>query len=145
MARKLHDYVADQAADLADELAEALKHTAAPHYEAVDDKTLHDHTRRLVDAFVAALEHGPHSFVEYVRHMTEERISEGYYLAEIQTALSLLEGRVWRMVVAEAPVSELVSELGCVTMVVGQAKDELARVYLERLTACQAASAVERR
>ena len=141
MARKLHDYVADEAAHLADELAAALKHTASPHYEAIDDAKLHERSRRLVDAFVSALEHGPHSFVEYVRTMTEERISEGYFLAEIQTVLSMLEGRVWKMVVDEAPVSELVSDLGCVTTVVGKAKDELARVYLERLTACQAASA----
>lgn len=144
MARKLHDYVADQAADLANELAEALRHTASPHYETIEEAKLHERTQRLVDAFVVALEHGPHSFVDYVRQMTEERISEGYYLTEIQTVLSLLEGRVWRMVVAEAPVSELVSELGCVTTVVGTAKDELARVYLERLTACQAASAKRR-
>jgi hypothetical protein len=140
MAQRLHDYVADQAAGLADELADALKHAAAPHYDSVDDKTLHARTRRLVDAFVVALDHGPTSFVAYVRQMTEERIGEGYYLREIQTALSLLEERMWRMVVAEAPINEFVSQLGCVTSVIGKAKDELASVYLERLTACQAAS-----
>ena len=140
MARRLHEYVADQAAGLANDLADALKHAAAPHYAAADGATLHDRARLLVDAFVTALEHGPPSFVDYVRHMTEARISEGYYLPEIQTALSLLEDRTWRIVVSEAPVSELVSHLGCVTTVVGKAKDEIARVYLDRLSACEAAT-----
>lgn len=141
MSRRLHDYVGDEAPALADELAAALKTAASPHYEAIDQMTLHDRTRRLVDAFVAALEDGPQPFVAYVRHITEERIAEGYYLPEIQAVLSLLEERVWRMVVTEAPVAELVSHLGCVTMVIGKAKDELARVYLEQLSACRAASA----
>ncbi len=142
MSRRLHDYVGDESLALVDDLGAALKSSAAsPHYEAVDRATLDGRTRRLVDAFVAALEDGPQPFVDYVRHMTEERIAEGYYLPEVQTVLSLLEERVWRMVVAEAPVAELVSHLGCVTMVIGKAKDELARVYLEQLSACQAASA----
>lgn len=141
MSRRLHDHVADDAGRLADELAEALRHAAAPHYEAADEATLRQRTRQLVDAFVAALDEGPPSFVDYVRRMTEERIGEGYYLPEVQSALSLLEERVWRMVVAEAPIGELVSQLGCVTMIVGRAKDEIALVYLERLSVCEAAAA----
>lgn len=141
MSRRLHDYIGDESLTLADELAAALKTAASPHYEAVDQVTLHGRTRQLVDAFVVALDEGPQPFIDYVRHMTEKRIAEGYYLPEVQTLLSLLEERVWRLVVAEAPVAELVSHLGCVTMVIGKAKDELARVYLEQLSACRAASA----
>lgn len=141
MSRRLHDYVGDQAAAIAEGLAKALKDASAPHYQATDDSTLQGRTRRLVDAFVVALDDGPHCFVGYVRDMAEERIAEGFFLPEIQTVLSLLEQRVWHMVVDEAPIGELVSQLGCVTTVVGEAKDELARVYLQHLVACEATAA----
>jgi hypothetical protein len=130
MSRKLREYVAAESSSIGDDLATALKSLAVPHYAVADEKLLRTRTRKLVDAFVSALETGPRPFVEYVQQMTEERIAEGYYLVEIQTALSLLEERVWRIVVAEAPIAELVSHLGAVTTIVGNAKDELARVYL---------------
>lgn len=118
------------AADLADAVFVGLRSAAAPHYEAIDAAQLAHRCRLLAEAFLASLDGSPAAFVEYVRGITDERIGEGYYLAEIQQALSLLEARAWQLAVERSNVTTLVRNLSVITGTVGAAKDELARIYL---------------
>jgi hypothetical protein len=88
---------------------------------------------RLVDAFVESLAEQPQSFVRHVESIVTERIASGFALEEIQTALTLLEERVWGLVVAECPASEHAPYLARATSTIGCAKDRLAQLYLSEL------------
>jgi hypothetical protein len=118
------------ACELAAALFEGLRASRRSHYGTIDAADLTRRCARLVDAFLASLEGGPAAFVDYVRRITEERIAEGFYLPEIQQALSLLEARAWQIVVERSSVGALVGHLSAVTGTIGAAKDELARLYL---------------
>lgn len=120
----------EDASELTDALFEGLRGAARSHYESLEAADLARRCWRLVEAFIAAMGAGPAVFVEYVRRITEERIAEGFHLAEIQQALSLLEARAWRIVVDRSSVALVVPHLSVVTGTVGAAKDELARLYL---------------
>jgi hypothetical protein len=131
--------------ELTDAVAGGLKASAAPHYQAVDPGLLFTRAARLVDAFVAA-DGAPAPFIGYIQQLSHERIAEGYYLNEIQTALNLLDEHAWGFVAADAPAEEVVTLLGGVCRTVGAAKDELARIYLARShEAEERASHLERR
>jgi hypothetical protein len=118
------------AGDLTDAVVAGLRKAGAPHYGAIEPAELERRCRLLAEAFLASMDGNPAVFVEYVRGITDERIGEGYFLAEIQQALSLLEARVWHLVAERSNVRSLVPNLGIVTATVGAAKDELARVFL---------------
>ena len=77
------------------------------------------------------------AFSLHVRAITRERISEGYYLMEMQRALTNLEAAAWHVVVDQSNVFDLVRHLGVVTTVIGRAKDELAVAFLEDARRCR--------
>jgi hypothetical protein len=120
----------EDACELTDALHQGLRGRGRSHYEALDAADLAQRCSRLVDAFLTSLEGEAGAFVDYVRRITEERIAEGFYLPEIQMALSLLEARAWHIVVDRSSIGALVGHLSVVTGTIGAAKDELARVYL---------------
>ena len=131
MARRMFPLSKQDAPALAEAVSTGLRNADAPHYSSIDAGALDERCRRLVDAFLASMDGAPALFVEYVRGITGERIGEGYYLREIQLALSLLESRVWQLVAQRSDVASVVADLAVVTATVGAAKDELARIYLE--------------
>jgi hypothetical protein len=137
-------FTAQDTIDLTDSLTRGLRDAVtAPHYDALDAAALAGRCRRLADTFVSALQGDAPLFVEYVRRITRERMAEGFYLPEIQQALSLLEAGAWRIVVDRSNVASLVRNLVVVTGVVGAAKDELARVFLEHSRTLSAAARVQ--
>lgn len=115
--------------DLIDSVERRLRTTAAPHYRAAEPGLLRERVARLVGAFLEAACNGPEPFVAHVQRLTEERIGEGYYLEEVQLALSALEERAWQLLTQHAEPERLVGQLAFVTGLVGGAKDELARIY----------------
>ncbi len=86
-----------------------------------------------MDAFVEAVaKGGPAPFVAHVRRVADERASEGYFLREIQQALSALEAQAWPLVTGAGGDTDLVVlRLALVTGIVGRGKDELARAFLD--------------
>lgn len=131
MARRMPALSKQDAPALTEAVSTGLRNADAPHYASIDAGALDERCHRLVDAFLASMAGSPAVFVEYVRGMTVERIGEGYYLREIQLALSLLESRAWHFVAERSNAASVVRDLGVVTATVGAAKDELARIYLE--------------
>jgi len=129
MSSELFDILSGRATDLVRTLIMDIRRDA-PHYEAAGPEILGQRCRRLVEAFLASMAGGPAPFVTYVRQITEERISEGYYLPEMQQALSILESRAWQVAVERSTIVNLVPHLGIITGTIGAAKDELARVCL---------------
>ncbi len=132
MSRELFDYVGEAKREIAVHLATQIKGAAQPHYQAVDSTLLENRAAQLVEAFHASMHGDPAPFVAFVRKLSEARHQEGYYLAEMQTLLSVLEERLWNLVLEEACFRTAVVHLSIVSSVIGKAKDELAQVYLEQ-------------
>lgn len=115
---------------LPEQLMGDLRTALAPHYQQADRELLLRRCRALVDAFLEAAHGDAAALARHVRNITEERIGEGYYLSEIQRALNALEARAWEAAVNGSNVADLVSHLTLIRDAVGQAKDNLARIYL---------------
>ena len=116
--------------DLVASVERRLRTSDTPHYQASEPDLLHERVARLVGAFLEATCAGIEPFVSHVRHVADERADEGYFLEEVQAALSGLEERAWQLLTERAEPARLVPLLAFVTGLVGAAKDELARVYL---------------
>lgn len=128
----LSELLAPRAAHLAAALEREIRSPDAPHYRGTPPDVLRARCERLVSSFLESVRAGGSGpFVAYVRTIAEERIAEGFFLAEVQQALSALEAQVWPLVVkAGGDVAEVARRLAVVSGIVGRAKDELARVFL---------------
>ena len=135
MSHALFELMHGRRDDLIETVVRRLRSSTAPHYQNLDPDLLRGRSERLVDTFLTALDDAPADFVRFIRRISEERISEGFFLPEIQTALNILEERAWQVAAAEAPAGDaeaLVRDLGLITGTIGAAKDQLARIYLQR-------------
>jgi hypothetical protein len=139
MAMRLSELLEHEAAAVAEELAVELSRSEAPHYRRLEPGALRQRCRLLVEAFVASSDGDPAPFSVYMRELTAARISEGYELAEIQRALVLLEQRAWQLAIEDANIGTLVRHLSVITSTIGQAKDEMARIFLARQKRAEAA------
>ena len=102
------------------------------HYAKAGVRPLRERCERLVGQLQEAACRAPSRFAKYIRQVAEERISSGYHLKEIQSALTFFEQTIWRICAKE--VEDRQKLLRCLTeasWVIGGAKDELALVYLE--------------
>jgi len=129
MSTTLAELLRAEAGAIVEELACELRRLDAPHYRALSDELLRLRCQRLVEAFLLSSGGNPRPFEDYVRQITSQRISEGYYLAEMQEALRLLEQRAWQLAVDGSNVASVVRHLGIITGTIGRAKDELARAF----------------
>jgi hypothetical protein len=134
MPTGLCDALREEAARIADELFRALHSAQTPHYRGAGEGLLRRRCHALVMAFVESCDDEPGSFSAHVRRVTQERIAEGYYLQEMQRALSVLEAAAWHVTVDRSNILNLVRHLSVVTSVIGRAKDELAVAFLDDAT-----------
>ena len=110
---------------------EKVRRPCAPHYRDEQMHRLHVRTERLVNELIASLSGDPDRFIDYVRNVTRERVHEGYHLNEIQHALSVLEQEAWQLCATRIDArKDLLEGLGSITWTIGQAKDQLAQIYL---------------
>jgi hypothetical protein len=130
MSTDLYHLVLEDVEGLADAIAKDLKISVKPHYGEADLATLRERCLQLVEEFVESLTGRPERFAAYVAKVATERITEGYYLREIQRALSVMHDRLWERAVQRSSIGSLVLNLSAISQTVGAAKDELARVYL---------------
>lgn len=128
----LYDIMKQDQPALIDYVETQLRSAHATRYGTMDAVLLHDRITNLVENFTVSMRGDPKPFVQFVRDITHERISEGFHLWEIQTAFTLLEQRAWQIAVEHCNVASVVRALSIVTGTVGSGKDELARLYLER-------------
>jgi len=134
MATRLSEALREEAVPIADELFGALHSAQTPHYRGAGEELLRRRCHDLVIAFVESCDGEPAVFSEHVRRVTQERIAEGYYLQEMQRALSVLEAAAWHVTIDRSNIADLVHHLTVVTSVIGRAKDELAVAFLDDAT-----------
>jgi hypothetical protein len=129
MTHELAELIQAEAGALADELASELRRANAPHYRCLGEAVLRRRCQQLVQAFLESCASRPDAFEAHVHRITEQRMSEGFYLDEMQQALTILERRAWQVAVEGSNVAQLVRHLSIVTGTIGRAKDELARAF----------------
>jgi hypothetical protein len=132
MAKDLESVIAAHRDELATTLVDQLRKSQATHYRTLDAEKLRERADRLVAAFAAALAARPEVFVRYLGEIANERIDEGFFLNEMQTALNYLEEKTWQLVVETLPRETQIQHLSRVTATIGAAKDHLAQIYLQR-------------
>ena len=131
MKNKLYEMMLPQRKKLTDTIFMRLRHFNASHYQEMDTRLLRDRIDNLVGAFLRSLGENPLLFVEYLRDIMDERISEGVLLNEIQIVLDILEEQTWQLVTSCARLEDQVKYLSRVTGTIGLAKDQIAQIYLK--------------
>ena len=132
MSTDLHLLISGHRADLAWSVTRRLMATDVPHYRELGPERVFDRATRLVNALLESLADVPSSFVDYILEIASTRIGEGYFLQEMQVALSVLEEQGWQIIVAGFPCTEHATHLARLSGTIGAAKDALARAYLAR-------------
>jgi hypothetical protein len=138
MSIELYTKLSQRENTLITKLVSRLRMSAAPHYQDMDIGLLEQRAARVVEAFILSLAENPDAFVEYIRDIAEERISEGYLLGEIQFALNILEESAWQIVVGDIHPNDHVFHLGRISGTISAAKDALARIYLNHMVIARA-------
>jgi exonuclease VII large subunit len=137
LSSELFELIDEQRSQLVRAVVERLHGSTSRHYQQLPVDRLQQRAERLVESFLEALDDRPGVFVEYMATITRERISEGFFLKEIQAALGILEDQAWRLVTERLQAEAHASALARVSMTVGAAKDRLARIYLEQARAAE--------
>jgi hypothetical protein len=130
---ELYALCAPRRLELTEGLVEALQSSQASSYRDLDGAELRSRAARLVEAFLASLAEQPTRFVHHVESIVADRMASGFALQEVQRALTLLEERIWGLVVAECPANEHAPCLARATATIGCAKDRLAQLYFSEL------------
>ncbi len=130
---RLHDLVAAHEDELVERTLRRVLASGAPHYVARPGDDARARIEGLAQGILRATRGNRGALVEHVRRILEQRLDEGFRLNEIQMALGCFEDEIWRLCVARiADRDELVDCLSTAAGLVGEAKDELGRLYLER-------------
>ena len=146
MAKKLRKLLAKQEEKLIESIIAGLDGSDAVHYREVDPQRLRTQVARVVGAFLESLEGAPEDFVDFVRRLNEERLTEGYYLHEIQTALNVLDEKACAIALDSSPADRVDRHLLRISRTISLAKDQLALGYfLKRQEADSRVAALERR
>jgi hypothetical protein len=110
-----------------------LRQSTARHYAELEEHELHRRVQKLVAHFEISLRERPAVFSDYVGTIVEERIAEGFVLAEILTSMRILEEKCWQVAAESLAPRALVPCLARVTGTIGAAKDRLAEQYVRHL------------
>jgi len=133
MSSKFYDVLWGKRVEISKTIVARLKTSGADHYQTMDGGVLQRRVDILVDTFLKSMKNRPGVFINYLRKIAEERISEGIFLHEIQTVLQILEEKCWQLIVKNVPLGDQVRCLSQITGTIGAAKDQLAHVYLQHL------------
>jgi len=110
---------------------ESVQRAQLSRYPASSPETVLQRLTQLLDLTAAAVESrdlGP--LLTYARQLGEQRFQAGFPLAEVQTAINVLEEALWEHCVRLLPSQELPQALGLCATSLGAAKDCLARTYV---------------
>jgi hypothetical protein len=121
--------------DIIQEASDSLERSHLTHYEASGRE---ESRRRLSDLFDLVVEclakRALDPITQYANEVAEQRFAAGFGIAEVQTALNVLEEAIWHIVIARLPAEEIVESAGMIGTVLGVGKDTLARTWVALAT-----------
>jgi hypothetical protein len=132
MTSSPHETLRESSEAIVESVFRRLSGSSALHYNTADKALLRERCETLVQVLLESTAGHPRALAVYIREITRERISEGYHLHEVHLALTLLEKKAWEVCEKAIPDRDpLVKALALLTGVIGDAKDEVARVFVE--------------
>jgi len=130
MSDLLYRVLLERETELVNEIHRQLVHSTSQHYKNLDYEVLLRRVESLVAYFLMSLRETPDLFLKYVSQAVEDRIDEGFRLAEILMAMRILEEKVWFIIVEDVPLPGRTAALARITATIGAAKDRLAVSYV---------------
>jgi len=128
-------FVEARAEQILSRTSEELARAHLAHYEATGPGPTSDRLRALLDLLVGCCRsHRLSPAEEYAVSLAADRRGSGYPLAEVQTAINVLEEAVWAAVIEEVTADDQGYVLGMVSTVLGAVKDRLACAYVAQIT-----------
>lgn len=110
----------------------AMSRSHLKHYEASGPSCTRVQLSACLNLIQQSLaEKHPDPLTAHIEKVAKERFAAGYDLSEVQTAINVLEEAVWKVIVGHVGAEDLATSLGLVSTVIGAAKDQLARTYVE--------------
>ena len=135
--------VLDRARDhVIDDAVQALTDRGLQHYEEVGGQVVRQRFAALYGLFLDCL--GQHTLDPIRRHgetIAQERFAEGFDIAEVLTAVNLLDEAIWRVVVTHLPQEGLAEARVVVNAALGAGKDTLARTWVSMASEQQSRNA----
>jgi len=131
MSNLLYRVLLEHEAELVNEIHRQLVHSTAQHYKELEWEVLLRRVESLVAFFMMSVRETPDLFFNYIAQAVEERIEEGFRLAEILMAMRILEEKIWLVIVEDVPLPGRTAALARVTGIIGAAKARLAVSYLD--------------
>lgn len=129
------DFLGEQRDAILDVAFAELDRRRVRHYETTGPEETRRRLERLYDALLrAAATRDLGEILGYAGRIAADRYGSGYGLSEVQTAFNVLEESIWMCVFAELDPAAHAETLSVVSTVLGAAKDELARRYVELTT-----------
>jgi hypothetical protein len=108
------------------------------HYDATGREATAERLRVLLNLLVGCCRSRRLGAAEeYADSLAADRQGSGYPLAEVQTAINVLEEAVWGVVTAEVAPGNQGYVLGVVSTVLGAVKDRLACAYISQISSHQ--------
>lgn len=104
------------------------------HYTMIDYESHVEREEAFLDALLTGLKDpASHNFLDFVKQLSETRSEEGYSLEEFQEAFNIVEDCLWDRLAQDYEHDDtFVSMLAITANIFRQAKDCLARIYLDK-------------
>jgi hypothetical protein len=127
MSDELRQILRRHSPSLAAHLAAELTKSDS-RYQQIDTELLSERCAKLVEALVSSAWQGSDQLAQRVTSIARQRFMEGILLEDLQHALRILEVDAWRVIAHESSPDSKVTNLGTLSIAMGYARDELARI-----------------
>lgn len=124
-----------------DDACAALERAHLPHYQGGGSDASRRHLSDLLLLVLDSIdERTLVPISQYAETVARERFAAGFDIAEVQTALNVLEEAIWHVVIPRLSRDDLVAATGLIGTVFGAGKDALARTWVSLATSEHVAS-----
>lgn len=132
---RIASYLEDRRESILASAGESMARAHLPHYPHPNDAEPMARLSALYSLVAGcASDHNLSPIAAYAQRIARERHAAGVQLAEVQTAINVLEEAIWRNILSEVPVEEQGETLGVVGTILGAVKDKLACAYVTLAT-----------
>lgn len=113
----------------------AVARARLEHYEAAGPAVTDERLQSLLEHVIEGCrDRRVEAALAYADRLVAERVAGGFALAEVQTAVNVMEEAIWQEILGDAPPDDQGLALALVSTVLGAVKDRVARGYLARIT-----------
>jgi hypothetical protein len=128
----LSELLAQNARPIVDGATERVSTARLRHYDGAGTDVMRSRYELLFELVAQTVDtRNIAPVLEWADETARDRFGHGYGLYEVQTAVNVLEETIWQELEQLLEPAEFVEAIGVVSTVLGQAKDAVARAYVE--------------